>query len=81
MEVKNKGLNALFKELGEVDAIRFLSQIRYEKKEYLAIQDKLFKIWVLTKYLKKQEGTLNVKVLIKKFNPSRALSNTKKTYE
>ena len=43
MEVKNKGLNALFKELGEVDAIRFLSQIRYEKKDYLAIQEKLFK--------------------------------------
>jgi len=43
MEVKNKGLNALFKELGEADAIRFLSQIRYEKKDYLAIQDKLFK--------------------------------------
>ena len=32
IEVKNKGLNVLFKELGEVDAIRFLSQIRYEKK-------------------------------------------------
>ncbi len=43
MEVKNKGLNALFKELGEADAIRFLSQIRYEKKDYLTIQDKLFK--------------------------------------
>jgi hypothetical protein len=43
MEVKNKGLNALFKELGDVDAIRFLSQIRYEKEDYLTIQDKLFK--------------------------------------
>jgi hypothetical protein len=30
LEVKNKGLNALFKELGEADAIRFLSQIRYD---------------------------------------------------
>ena len=36
MEVKNK-------ELGEADAIWFLSQIRYEKKDYIAIQDKLFK--------------------------------------
>lgn len=43
MEVKNKGLNILFKELGEANAIRFLSQIRYEKKDYLAIQNKLFK--------------------------------------
>ena len=36
MEIKNK-------ELGEADAIWFLSQIRYEKKDYIAIQDKLFK--------------------------------------
>ena len=43
IEVKNKGLNVLFKERGEVDAIRFLSQIRYERKDYLNIQDKLFK--------------------------------------
>ena len=42
MEVKNKGLNALFRELGEADAIRFLSQIRYEKKNYLAIPIQTF---------------------------------------
>ncbi len=32
-----------FQGTGEANAIRFLSQIRYEKKDYLAIQDKLFK--------------------------------------
>lgn len=32
----------MFKNLGEVDAIRFLSQISYEKRDYLKIQDELF---------------------------------------
>ena len=43
VEVRKKGLNVLFKELGEPNAIRFLSQIRFEKRDYLTIQDKLFK--------------------------------------
>ena len=43
VEVRKKGLNVLFKELGEPNAIRFLSQIRYEKRDYLTIQDELFK--------------------------------------
>ena len=30
VEVRKKGLNVLFKELGEPNAIRFLSQIRFE---------------------------------------------------
>jgi hypothetical protein len=42
-EIKKKGLNVLFKELGEADAIRFLSQISYEKRDYLKLQEKLFK--------------------------------------
>ncbi len=42
-EIKMKGLNVLFKELGEADAIRFLSQITYEKRDYLKLQEKLFK--------------------------------------
>jgi hypothetical protein len=42
-EIKRKGLKALFQELGEADAIRFLSQITYEKRDYLKIQEKLFK--------------------------------------
>jgi hypothetical protein len=29
--------------LGEADAIRFLSQITFEKRDYLKLQDKLFK--------------------------------------
>lgn len=43
VEVRKKGLNVLFKELGEPNAIRFLSQIRFEKRDYLTIQDELFK--------------------------------------
>ncbi len=35
-------IDVLFRELGEVDAIRFLSQIRYEQRDYLKIQEKLF---------------------------------------
>ncbi len=43
LNIKNKGLNVLFRELGEADALRFLSQIRYEKRDYLALQEELFK--------------------------------------
>ena len=43
MEIKKKGIHCLIKELGEADAIRFLSQIRYEKRDYLVFQEKLFK--------------------------------------
>jgi len=43
MEIRQKGLRILFKSLGEVDAIRFLSQITYEKRDYLKLQDELFK--------------------------------------
>ena len=37
-----KGLHILFRELGEVDTVRFLSQISHEPKDYLALQDTLF---------------------------------------
>ncbi|VEN75331.1 conserved hypothetical protein [Candidatus Desulfarcum epimagneticum] len=40
--LRRKGLNVLFRELGEVDAVRFLSQISHEPKNYLALQEKLF---------------------------------------
>lgn len=43
VEITRKGLNVLFKELGEADAIRFLSQISYEKRDYLKLQEELFK--------------------------------------
>jgi len=43
LNIKKKGLNVLFRELGEADALRFLSQIRYEKRDYLALQEELFK--------------------------------------
>jgi len=42
-EIREKGLSILFKTLGEVDAIRFLSQITYEKRDYLKFQEDLFK--------------------------------------
>ena len=43
LEVKRKGFSILFKELGEVNTIRFVSQIIHEKKDYLQLQEKLFK--------------------------------------
>jgi hypothetical protein len=42
MKIFQKGIKILFKSLGEVDAIRFLSQITSEKRNYLKLQDKLF---------------------------------------
>lgn len=42
MEIRKKGMSILFKNLGEVDAIRFLSQITYEKRDYLKLQEELF---------------------------------------
>jgi hypothetical protein len=42
IEIRKKRLNVLFKNLGEVDAMLFLSQITYEKRDYLKLQDELF---------------------------------------
>jgi len=42
MEIKKKGLAVLFKNLGEVDAIRFLSQVSYEKRDYVTLQEDIF---------------------------------------
>lgn len=53
MEVTKKGLSILFKTLGEVDAIRFLSQISSEKRDYLKLQDKLFEGMSIEKIFKK----------------------------
>lgn len=55
-EIQRKGLNLLFKGLGEADAIRFLSQISYEKRDYLKLQEELFKgMTVEDIYCKAQE--------------------------
>ena len=43
IQVREKGFGVLFRELGEVDALRFLSQITHEKKDYMKLQDELFK--------------------------------------
>jgi hypothetical protein len=40
--IREKGLKVLYKHLGETDAVRFLSQISTEKKDYLKTQQKLF---------------------------------------
>ncbi len=40
--LRHKGLHVLIRELGEVDTMRFLSQISHETKNYLAFQEKLF---------------------------------------
>lgn len=41
-EIRKKGLNILFKNLGEVDTIRFLSQVTTEKRDYMKLQDEMF---------------------------------------
>ena len=43
VKIRDKGFNLLFKELGAVDAIRFLSLITHERRDYLELQEKLFK--------------------------------------
>ncbi|MBK5277057.1 MAG: hypothetical protein JJE30_18680 [Desulfuromonadales bacterium] len=40
--IREKGLKVLYKHLGETDAVRFLSQVSIEKKDYLKVQQKLF---------------------------------------
>jgi hypothetical protein len=40
--IREKGLKALYKHLGETDAVRFLAQVSTEKKDYLKVQRKLF---------------------------------------
>jgi hypothetical protein len=42
-ELRRKAFNILFKELGEINTVRFLSQIICEKKDYMELQDALFK--------------------------------------
>ncbi len=41
-EIRKKGLNILFKNLGEVNTIRFLSQVITEKRDYMKLQDEMF---------------------------------------
>jgi hypothetical protein len=40
--IREKGLKVLYKHLGETDAVRFLSQVSTDKKDYLKVQQKLF---------------------------------------
>jgi hypothetical protein len=40
-QLRHKGLKILFHELGEVDTVRFLSQIRHEQRNYRSLQETL----------------------------------------
>lgn len=53
LEIRRKGLNVLFKSLGEVDAIRFLSLINYEKRDYLKLQEDIFESMTVDDIYKK----------------------------
>lgn len=65
MEVKRKGIKVLFKELGEADAIRFLSQISYEKRDYLKIQERLFEGMTVEDIYKKAQNYFKKRRIIK----------------
>ncbi len=65
MEVKRKGIKVLFKELGEADAIRFLSQISYEKRDYLKIQERLFEGMTVEDIYKKAQDYFKKRRIIK----------------
>lgn len=65
MEVKRKGIKVLFKELGEADAIRFLSQISYEKRDYLKIQERLFERMTVEDIYKKAQDYFKKRRIIK----------------
>lgn len=54
-EIRKKGLSVLFKNLGEVDAMRFLSQITYEKRDSLKLQEELFEGMTVDEIYKKAE--------------------------
>jgi hypothetical protein len=41
LEIRRKGFRILFKELGEVGTIRFVSQIIHEKRDYLQLQERM----------------------------------------
>ena len=43
VQVRTKGLRILLQGLGSIDTIRFLSQISHEVRDYMTIQDELFK--------------------------------------
>lgn len=54
-EIRKKGSRVLFKNLGEVDAMRFLSQITYEKRDSLKLQEVLFEGMTADEIYKKAE--------------------------
>jgi hypothetical protein len=55
--IREKGLKILYKHLGETDAIRFLSQVSTEKKDYLKAQQKIFQGMTVDDLFKKAAAT------------------------
>jgi hypothetical protein len=43
VRIHQKGLHVLVRELGEVDAFRFLAQMSHEVKDALTLQDEVFR--------------------------------------
>lgn len=60
-EIRKKGLSVLLKNLGEVDAMRFLSQITYEKRDSLKLQEELFEGMTVDEIYKKAEEHMEKK--------------------
>lgn len=60
-EIRKKGLSVLLKTLGEVDAMRFLSQITYEKRDSLKLQEELFEGMTVDEIYKKAEEHMEKK--------------------
>ena len=66
-EITKKGLKVLFGALGEADAIRFLSQISYEKRDYLKLQDMLFEGMSVDEIYRRVQGYLKKGKYVKQF--------------
>ncbi len=58
IEIKRKGFSVLFRELGGAGAIRFLSQITHEKRDYMRLQERLFEGMTVEGIYKKRENIL-----------------------
>jgi hypothetical protein len=56
LEIRRKGLSVLWKELGEIDTIRFVSQMIAEQRDYLQFQETLFKDMTLDEIYEKAKA-------------------------
>jgi hypothetical protein len=56
LEIRKKGFSVLFRELGEVDTIRFVSQLISEPGDYLQLQEELFKDQTIDQIFEKAQA-------------------------